>query len=196
VDLRDLEAMMRTRTLLTLSCVLGMIGSTCRASADSFDDDDELEADEPAPRAAPLVRVGPPIAGVLRAAYRTVGIDRDAARGWSRRARLAGLVPWLSVRTGRNTSWDTGAPEIDHGVTVDVRATWRLDRLVFDGRELQAASLEATRRRERRRLARVVIRAYFVWRRASTQDRAEEAAAELDALTDGWFSESSGVRTP
>jgi hypothetical protein len=42
-----------------------------------------------------------------------------------------------------------------------------------------------------------VIRAYFQWRRmagaAASQPRwvarAEEAAAEIDAFTDGWFSE-------
>jgi len=55
------------------------------------------------------------------------------------------------------------------------------------------------RRRERRRLASRVIRAYFTWRRAASTAataataatlpaRAEEALAELDALTDGWFS--------
>ncbi|MFN0250072.1 MAG: hypothetical protein ACKV2T_24525 [Kofleriaceae bacterium] len=82
-------------------------------------------------------------------------------------------------------------------MTVDVRATWRLDRLVFDGRELQVAALEGARRRERRRLAARVIQVYFVWKRAAgaaeIQPRAsaiaEEAVAELDDLTDGWFSE-------
>jgi hypothetical protein len=81
-------------------------------------------------------------------------------------------------------------------VALEVRATWRLDRLVFDGRELQASSIEAARRRERRGLASRVIRAYFAWRRAASPGHREETAAELDALTDGWFSEASGVRTP
>jgi hypothetical protein len=68
---------------------------------------------------------------------------------------------------------------------------------MFDGRELQVASIEAARRRERRQLASRVIRAYFHWQRmaaaAATRPRwasaAAEAAAELDAFTDGWFSE-------
>jgi hypothetical protein len=155
---------------------------------------------------------GPTIAAVLSAAYRAAGLDRNPAKGWIRRARWAGLIPWLTVRTGRDTSWQTDDTSIDHGMALDIRATWRLDRLVFDGRELQVASIEAARRRERRRLASRVIRTYFGWRRAAaraiqqpaTRSRALEAAAELDALTDGWFSESlvgprrgaSGNRTP
>jgi hypothetical protein len=189
--------MMRARTtVMTIACVIGMCASTCAARADSFVDeaaDSELRAND-----VPRRRVdGPPIAEVLRAAYASAGLDRDLSRGWIRRARLAGLVPWISVRTGRNTRWETSAPEVDYGVAIEVRATWRLDRLVFDGRELQVASVEAARRRERRRLASRVIRAYFAWRRASerlggpgARDRADEAAAELDALTDGWFSDA------
>jgi hypothetical protein len=107
-------------------------------------------------------------------------------------------MPWLTVRTARDASWQEPRSEVGHGSTLEVRATWRLDRLVFDGHELQAASIEAARRRERRSLATRVIRLYFAWRRAagsgaSPDDdralaRAAEPAAELDALTDGWFS--------
>jgi hypothetical protein len=143
---------------------------------------------------------GPAIAEVLSAAYAAAGLDRNPSRSWIRRARWAGLIPWLTVRTGRDSSWQTDDPTIDHGLVLDIRATWRLDRLAFDGRELQVASIEAARRRERRRLASRVIRMYFTWRRATaravshpaTRSRAHEAAAELDALTDGWFSESLG----
>jgi hypothetical protein len=195
VAVRDVEAVMRTRAVMTIAVLFGMLASTCAARADSFEDDTELDHETGPPERGPAVRSGPPIAEVVRAAYRAAGLDRSPARGWVRRARLAGLVPWVSVRTGRNTSWDTGTPEVDHGMALEVRATWRLDRLVFDGRELQAASIEAHRRRERRRLATHVIRLYFTWRRAATRDRADEAAAELDAITDGWFSESSGFRT-
>src|SRR5262249_6037591 len=127
---------------------------------------------------------------VLAAAYATAGLDRSPARSFVRRARLAGLVPWLTVRTGRDTTWHDIDPEGGHSTAMEGRATWRLDRLVFDGHELQVASLETARRRERRRLANRVIRAYFTWKRAVLVAplRAEEAAAELDALTDGWFS--------
>jgi len=130
---------------------------------------------------------GPRVAEVVAAAYRAAGLD-GALRGFARRARLGGLVPAVSVRTGRDASWHDEDPDVGRGTTLEVRATWRLDRLVFDGRELQVVALEAARRRERRRLATHVIRTYYVWKRSGS--RAAEAEAELEALTDGWFSET------
>ncbi len=176
----------------------------------------ELESDGDSAAAPPFpVLLGmraPAVARVLTAAYAAAGLDREPARGWVRRARLAGLVPLLTVRTGRNSRWQDDGPAVTHGTAVEVRATWHLDRLVFDGRELQVASIEAGRRRERVQLASRVIRTYFAWRRTAAAAaahpaaswRAEQAAAELDALTDGWFSEElvgvrrtpSGSRTP
>ncbi|HSK00597.1 MAG TPA: hypothetical protein VK932_05125 [Kofleriaceae bacterium] len=163
-------------------------------ASDDPDAGDGTGEDPPAPAAAPAVPA-PAIGEVLAEAYRAAGLDRSPGRGWVRRARLAGLVPSVSVRTGRNTRWQDLDPDIDRGTTIDVRATWRLDRLVFDGRELQVANIEASRRRERRQLASRVVRAYFRWQRlaaaAAAQPRhaarAAEAAAEVDAFTDGWF---------
>ncbi len=138
--------------------------------------------------------VAPPIGEVLAAAYVAAGLDRDPTRGLARRARLAGLVPSLSVRTARGVSWRDGEPDVGRGSTLEVRATWRLDRLVFDARELGAASLGMALRRERRRLATLVIRTYFAWRRAASSTRttrqADEAAAALDAVTEGWFTDA------
>lgn len=160
-------------------------------------DDADLAADDLELAGAHVPVVGPPIAAVLSAAYAAAGLDRDPGRSWIQRARLAGLVPWVTVRTTRDTSWQDTQSEVGHGQSLEVRATWRLDRLLFDGRELQVAALESARRRERRRLAARVIRSYFVWRRAAgnavadddrVPARVAEAAAELDALTDGWFS--------
>lgn len=133
----------------------------------------------------------PHVNRVLEAAYRAAGLHRDVGRGFARRARLAGLVPWLSVRTARGTNWHDLEQDVGRSSTIEVRATWRLDRLVFEPRELQISTLEATRRRERRRLAQHVIRAYFAWRHAASDARAEAAAAELDELTDGWFTEAA-----
>lgn len=172
---------------------------------------------------APVFRVrGPAIGEVLAATYAAAGLEHRIAPGLVRRARLGGLVPWVTVRTGRNISWQTDDPTIDKGMVFEVRAMWRLDRLVFDHRELQVASIEAARRRERRRLARRAIRVYFAWQRAASRVldavegesdpaatranaiAADEAVAELDALTDGWFSDAlarsrrsaSETRTP
>lgn len=134
---------------------------------------------------------GPPVAQVLAAAYAAAGLAGRLPGHIAVRARLGGLVPWVSVRTGRDTSWHDEDPDVGRGTTLEVRATWRLDRLVFDGRELQVVALEAARRRERRRLATHVIRTYFAWRRSGSRSRSDEAAAELDALTSGWFSQAT-----
>jgi hypothetical protein len=177
---RNLAAMTRTAFLWLL-----LLPSVAVAG-----DDAELAG-------SPLAVRGPTVGAVLTAAYAAAGLDRDPQGGWIRRARLAGLVPWVTVRTTRDTSWQDNQSEVGHGTSLELRATWRLDRLMFDGRELQVAAIEAARRRERRRLAARVIRTYFTWRRAANTaalddraaTRAAEAEAELDALTDGWFSE-------
>ncbi len=146
-------------------------------AADAFDD-------------AAAAVLAPPIGEVLAAAYTEAGLDHDPTVGWSRRARLAGLVPLVAVRAGRNTKWEELEPDIGYGVTYELRATWRLDRLVFDGREMQAASQQAARRRERSQLVGRVVGLYFAYRRAVAAGhalRAEETAVELDALTGGYF---------
>jgi hypothetical protein len=167
------------------------------AESDDFDARIDAELDGPSdaeidgPRGdgnrSPRSRRGPRVAAVLAAAYRAAGLAGILPGSFGARARLGGLVPAVSVRTGRDASWHDEDPDIGRGTTLEVRATWRLDRLVFDGRELQVVALEAARRRERRRLATHVIRTYYVWKRSGS--RALEAAAELDALTNGWFSE-------
>ena len=205
---------MRVSQLVVVAVSLA-VASPVRADRDQDDVDDDAgaeadgapdrepgrERDEPGASDVALGAVtgvalpAPPIGEVLEAAYQAAGLDRDPSGNWNRRARLAGLIPWLSVRLGRDTSWTDLEPAIDHGTTVEVRATWRLDRLLFDGRELQVATIDTARRRERRRLASRVIRSYFTWRRLAEAAlrqprfaiRAEEAAAELDSLTDGWF---------
>jgi hypothetical protein len=81
---------------------------------------------------------------------------------------------------------------------LSVTATWHLERLVYDPTEMHVAAYEAGRRRERRRLAKLAIRSYYRWLRARADaelderwsTRADEAGAELDALTDGWFSQA------
>lgn len=144
----------------------------------------------------------PGVDEVVAAALAAAGLASDPSRGWNRRARMAALVPWVTVRAGRDTTWQDDDPAIGHALTYEARATWRLDRLVFDPRELEVASIVAARRRERRRLTARVIRVYFTWlraHRATALDprwglHAAEAAAELDALTDGAFAAMAAPR--
>jgi hypothetical protein len=181
-----------------VSSLITIAALTASARAEP-DDDLDRDLDAPVEVGGEAVVVtgrgsrGPAISAVLVEAYAMAGLDRSPTRGLIRRARLGGLVPWITVRTGRDYSWQTSDPEVDNGMALEVRATWRLDRLVFDGRELQVAGIEAARRRERRDLSTRVIRVYFAWQRAAAQPggslRAAEAAAELDALTGGYFSQ-------
>jgi hypothetical protein len=171
----------------------------------SSDADDVATGDDLELAGARVPVHGPSVGAVLAAAYADAGLDRDPGGGWIRRARIAGLIPWVTVRTAYDTSWQDPQSDVGHSTALEVRATWRLDRLLFDSRELQVAALEASRRRERRRLAARVIRSYFTWRRAAgiadanddrTSPRVGEAIAELDALTDGWFSRELARHRP
>ena len=93
-------------------------------------------------------------------------------------------------------------PTISHGVGLDIRASWHLDHLLYDPNEARIAMLDVARRRERRRVAAHAIELYFDWvtaRAAADGDiraelDAQEKAAELDALTDGWFSQTLAKR--
>jgi hypothetical protein len=194
-----LQIILRTLALLVALTALAAANPPPTAAGDdtSLDDLDPRAADDPPPH-RDLPAHTPTVTAVLTAAYATAGLAHDSSRSWTRRARLSGLIPWLTVRTTRDTSWQDDQSEVGHATTLELRATWRLDRLLFDGRELEVATIETARHRERRRLASRVIRAYFAWRRAAlaaagSDDRAQirlaEATAELDALTDGWFSD-------
>ena len=197
---------------LVLGCafarVVAAAPSSARALDETLEDDeatderaDGLEIDERGPEPPPTAHAvpgAPSVGDAIAAAYAAAGLDRDLAHGWLRRARVSGLVPWVTLRGARETSWAEPSANVGHTATYEVRATWRLDRLLYDGRELQIAGAEAARRRERRRLASRVIRSYFTWQRARNAavrhptwgSHADEAAAELDALTDGWFGET------
>jgi hypothetical protein len=188
------EAVMRASIIVCATvAIVGLAPRSVVAAPAAQDSDVMDDAESSAPRRAVH---GPGVGAVLAAAYAAAGLDHDPKDSWIRRARLSGLVPWVTVRTARDTSWQDDQSEVGHGTSLELRATWRLDRLLFDSRELQVAAVESARRRERRRLAARVIRTYFAWRRAASiasddervATRVAEAAAELDALTDGWFS--------
>jgi hypothetical protein len=166
---------------------------------DWFDDGPSVEP--PLPHAKQVARIAasaPPVSAVVGAVYRAASVDKDPGPGWRRRSRIAALVPSVSVHDGRDATWrdDIAQPVITNISLLSVTATWHLDRLVYDPTEMHVAAYEASRRRERRRLAKITIRSYFRWLRARADaelderwmSRADEAAAELDALSDGWFS--------
>jgi hypothetical protein len=162
------------------------------------DADPELVPELPAPAAgapvaAPARPAGrvPPISQVVAAAYRAAGLDQSPVASWRWRTRLAGLVPTITVRDGRDATWrDIADPTIGYVSVFTVAATWRLDRLLFDANELRISAIDAARRREKRHLADATIRAYYAFVASAGTLRGDEAAAELDALTDEWFSQA------
>lgn len=173
--------------------------------APGVDDAGELDLGPWRTRAAPagmlarIARGAPSLASVIAAAHRAAGLAHDPVPGWRRRSRLAALVPMVTVREGNSESWrDVVDPMVNRGVAFDVRAMWHLDHLVFDPGELRIHAMDVARRRDRRRLAIVTARAYHAWLAASAAAERDErwslrvadAAAELDALTDGWFSQA------
>jgi hypothetical protein len=134
----------------------------------------------------------PDVREVIAAAMRAGGLADDPTSGWRRRARLSALVPSLSVRGGRDDTWrEVADPTLGHSLTFGVTASWRFDHLVFEPTELRIASADVLRRRERRRLAWYVISLYRSWRRTGNDD----LAAQLDVVTDGWFSRRLGHPT-
>jgi hypothetical protein len=149
----------------------------------------------------PTSRLVPPLAveAVVAAAYRAASLEGDPAPSWRTRTRLAALVPWVSVHGGRDATWrDIDDPTLGYTDIYDVRATWHLDRLAFDPNEIRIEAMAISRRRDRRRVAAAAIHSYYEWlalvAAADTSvrfaTRADEVHAELDAMTDGWFSKA------
>jgi hypothetical protein len=145
----------------------------------------------PCPHALPFA-----VAEVAAAAVRAAGLDHDPTHGWTTRARLAGLVPMFSARYGRNLTWkEVDDPTLGYTNMYDLRATWRLERLLFDPNEIRIAALDVSRRREKRRVEMLAVHSYLTWLRLPrANERAVLLAADLDAITDGWFSQALAKR--
>jgi hypothetical protein len=142
---------------------------------------------------------GPSLAEVKRAARSQAGLDGDVR--WRRRARLAGLMPWLTLRGARTTDWEDDRlyaeppDEVGNRVVFEARLSWRLDRLVYDPSEPRLAGLEHEHARARTALDIEMTTLYFRWRRAALaaesavddapdkQLDAEEAWAQIEART-------------
>jgi len=88
-------------------------------------------------------------------------------------------------------------------LVLELRLTWRLDRLLYAGDEPTLERVRLERQDARSRLAARTLEVLFTWQRAivgaaeavpgsrdaiENQLRAAEAQATLDVLTAGWFS--------
>ena len=159
----------------------------------------------------------PSLAQVRRAALRYAGLADRAESRWARRARLSGLLPTLTVEleTDRESDIDlsrssAGTQQLavgsDRDISVEAKAVWHLDRLLFSDVELRAAKGAQQRHNERLQLVARVTSLYFqrrklqvarIWSPSKSPDKAamhelavDELTAQLDALTGGYFSSS------
>ena len=112
---------------------------------------------------AELDERAPPVEELREAAVRRAGLAPARARAWARRARLAGLLPGLTLRALRSAQRDEGL-RVESGVPGDLRVdlgddlvlearlTWDLERVVFDPAEIRAAREGARQAAARREL--------------------------------------------
>ncbi len=127
---------------------------------------------------------------IARACVRRAGAQPERARDWLARVRKAAW--WPELRLGAERDFGSrevidptdrtryGAYSIDE-LRLEARATWRLDRLVFDPEELRA-SRESIRLAELRQdLAQTAVRLYFERRRLELEDDFGADATPRDA---------------
>lgn len=156
------------------------------------------------------------VRAVVREAERLRGYPRARSRldGLDTRARVAALLPELSLRAVRSTDRSlrltpSGAERYEltqaggDDLLFEARASWKLDRLVFADEELRVEHLRAAYADAKDKLVLTVLKHLFSFQHARAKLRSEaldaeaeltlelelfEAQAALDVLTDGFFS--------
>jgi hypothetical protein len=163
--------------------------------------------------------------GCVAAAWRTAGLGEDDSRidAIVARSRASAWFPETRFRAER--LWDDSAqttiPTTTNNATyydalganliLELRLTWRLDRLIYAGDEATFERVRMERQDARTRIATRTLEMLFAWERAGTeaaralqgsreeQDarlREAEAEATLEVLTGGWFSRRSAPPPP
>jgi hypothetical protein len=153
----------------------------------------------------------------VAAAWRTAGLGADDARidALISRSRASALLPETRLRAMR--LWDDAShattlattddtsyyDALGANLVLELRLTWRLDRLLYAGDEPTLERVRLERQDARARVATRALEALFAWQRAAVTAagavegspekveaslRAAEAEATLDVLTGGWFS--------
>jgi len=174
-------------------------------------------ASAPAPKVVTLA--APSLARqCVAAALRTSGLGVDDSRldALISRARASAWLPETRMRAMR--LWDDAShtttlattdtanfyDAVGANLVLELRLTWRLDRLLYAGDELMVERVRLERQAARSRLATRTLEALFAWERATVEARtavegspeqvearmrAAEAQATLDVLTGGWFTQ-------
>jgi hypothetical protein len=187
------------------------------------------DAPTPAPVPTPLPRgsslrrvlVSPSLArACVAAALRTsgLGVDDSLIDALLTRARESAWLPETRLRAMRlvadssrattlaTTDGTSYYDTLGTHLVLELRLTWRFDRLVYAGDEPAIERARLERQAARGRLAERTLEVLFAWQRALVEEeslpagseqeseerlRVAEARATLDVLTDGWFSRRS-----
>lgn len=168
------------------------------ASYQARAENDALERPPAATRArttAGGADMAPPVAALCRAAVALALAEPERARGFIRRARIAGWLPELHFRVFRRFARTEGLTLDDTAATIPLdvsavddvryewRATWDLSRMVFNPDELHAHA-EALRMSDvRRDIQSLVVRLYFERRRLLTGARIDDQKPDADGQT-------------
>ena len=133
-------------------------------------------------------------------------MDRARASAWLPETRTRAMRLWNdAAHTTTVASTDTANfyDAVGANLVLELRLTWRLDRLLYAGDEPTLERVRLERQDARSRLAARTLEVLFAWQRAivgadeavpGSRDaienrlRAAEAQATLDVLTAGWFS--------
>jgi hypothetical protein len=178
----------------------------------------------PPPLRVPVVVTPDAARGAVDAALRRAHLADPGARfdALAARARYSAGLPELRLRVLRTvdvgqglspTEYDPARLTAIDDVTfwLEARATWRLDRLLFAEEEVTLERMRHERADAQARLTAQVLKLLFEWQRAlalgdnpalapeenlSARLKAIEAEAELDLLTDRWFSKWLAGRSP
>lgn len=162
------------------------------------------------------------VRAAMRAAVRAQGLPRLRSRldDLANRARWSAALPRLRIRVTSlmdedqrlsPTSYDAHRTTASDGSSLwlEGRATWFLDRALFDKAEIRLERLRHQLAQERRRAKRRVLDLLFAWQQAvaglldpaADFEQCREAwlqeqqlAVELDLATHGWFSSWSRRR--
>ncbi len=134
-------------------------------------------------------------------------IARSRASAWLPETRMRGMRLWSDANhTTTLASTDTANfyDAVGANLVLELRLTWRLDRLVFAGDEPALERVRLERIEARSRIATRTLEALFAWERARIDEaraaagsdekaraavHAAEAQATLDVLTGGWFAQ-------
>jgi hypothetical protein len=174
---------------------------------------------EPSPARKPEAEPVPPklARSCVAAALRASGLGVDDARldalmtraresAWFPEARMRAMRLWTDaahVTTLATTDTPNFYDAVGANLVLELRLTWRLDRLLYSGEESAIERVRLERQDARARLATHVLEVLFAWQRAvieeteaiaGTREEAEarlriaETEATLDVLTAGWFS--------